>query len=45
MATILGYNWLDLLKVYPIVCINAGKPNHIKPILFSVVSGYPVGYV
>jgi hypothetical protein len=45
MDAILGYNWQDLLKIYPIVCIMVGKPNRSRSIALSVVSGYPVGFV
>jgi hypothetical protein len=44
-GAILGYNWFDVMKVYQIVCITNEKPNHVKPMTLSVVSGYPVGEV
>jgi hypothetical protein len=46
MEAIFGYNGLDAIRVYQIiVCITIEKSNHIKPILVSAVSGYPVGEV
>jgi hypothetical protein len=45
MDAILGYSWFDVMKVYQIVCITNEKPNHIKPVQVSAVSGYPVGEV
>lgn len=47
MEVITGFQYpgFNLFEFYPVVCIANDKPNRVKPVLLSTVSGYPTGEV